>query len=71
MEGFLSNAPGITDLFFNEVEKCRNAIKETDSISTPEEFHSHIRSLFDSHNLGKQFDQALAKLTAYQGLKLY
>ncbi|OQY51370.1 MAG: hypothetical protein B6230_05100 [Desulfobacteraceae bacterium 4572_89] len=71
MEGFLSNAPEITDLFFNEVEKCRNAVDETDSINTPEGFHAYIRSLFDAHDLGGQFDRALAELMEYQGLKLY
>jgi len=71
MEGFLSNTPEITDLFFNEVEKSRNAVEETDNIHTPEGFHAHIRSLFDAHDLGQQFDRALAGLMEYQGLKLY
>jgi len=71
MEGFLSNAPEITDLFFNEVEKCRNVVEETASINTPEGFHAYIRSLFDAHDIGRQFDLALAELMEYQGLKLY
>lgn len=71
MEGFLSNAPGITDLFFNEVEQCRNAVTKTKNINTPEGFHAYIRSLFDAHDLGRQFDQALAGLMEYKGLKLY
>ena len=71
MEGFFSNAPGITDLFFNEVEKCRNAVDENGDINTAEGFHVYIRSLFDTHSLGRQFDQALAELMEYQGLKLY
>lgn len=71
MEGFLSNAPGITDLFFHEAAKCQNSIEETDHMNTPEGFHDHIRSLFESHNLGQQFDRALASLMDFQGLKLY
>ena len=71
MEGFISNAPGITDLFFNEVGKCRNAMEETAGINTPEGFHAYIRSLFETHNLGRPFDHALAELMEYQGLKLY
>jgi transcriptional regulator with XRE-family HTH domain len=71
MEGFLSNAPEITDLFFNEIEKCRNAVDETDSLHTPEGFHAHIRALFDTHGQGRQFDRALAELMEYQGLKFY
>jgi hypothetical protein len=71
IEGFLSNAPGITDLFFNEVDKCRKATKETQGINTPDGFCAYIREVFDSHGVKKLFDAALAQLMAFQGLKLY
>ncbi|MGM0393559.1 MAG: hypothetical protein ACQEQ5_03925 [Thermodesulfobacteriota bacterium] len=62
IEGFLSNAPGITDLFFQEVEKCRMAARQTDGPNTPQEFHDYIRGLFVSHGMGSAFDRALAEL---------
>ncbi len=71
MEGFLSNAPGITDLFFNEIEKCRKAVPDTTKINTPQGFHLYIRSLFDTHNLGRQFDRVLTGLMDFQEFKLY
>jgi hypothetical protein len=71
IEGFLSNAPGITDLFFQEVEKCRIAARQTDGLNTPQEFHDYIRDLFVSHGMGPAFDQALADLMETPGLKFH
>ncbi|HKJ97397.1 MAG TPA: hypothetical protein VJ959_00605 [Desulfotignum sp.] len=71
IEGFLSNAPGITDLFFHEVEKCRTAARHTDDINTPEGFHDYIRSLFVFHGMGPAFDQALSQLMDIPGLTFH
>ena len=71
IEGFLSNAPNITDLFFNEVGKCRAAMEETGAIHTPEDFHAYIRALFDAHGQAGHFDRVLAELMDVQALTLY
>ncbi len=71
IEGFLSNAPGITDLFFSELDNCRTATKDTEQINTPEGFHTYIRGLFDRHGAAKLFDDALDELMGFQGLKLH
>lgn len=71
IEGFLSNAPGITDLFFNEVENCRKAAKKNDALNTPDGFRRYIHELFNRHGVGDLFEKALSDLMAFQGLKLY
>ncbi|WDP92157.1 MAG: hypothetical protein HUN04_21525 [Desulfobacter sp.] len=62
LEGFLSNAPSITDLFFKEVEKCRAGMDESQAVSTPEGFAGYIRSQFELHGVGELFDRALSPL---------
>jgi hypothetical protein len=71
IEGFLSNAPGITDLFFQEVEKSRTAARQMEDPNTPQGFHDYIRGLFISHGMGSIFDQALAELMETPGLKFH
>jgi hypothetical protein len=67
----LSNAPGITDLFFHEVEKCRIAATQTEEINTSEGFRDYIRSLFAAHGMGEIFDQALSQLMENSGLTFF
>lgn len=71
IEGFLSNAPGITDLFAHEVDKCRTAARETEDLGTPDGFRGYIRGVFDAHGLGETFDRHLDELMAFQGLRLF
>ena len=71
IEGFLSNAPGITDLFFSEVDKCRMATEETREINTADGFCTYVRDLFDHHGVKSLFDAALAELMVFQGMKLH
>lgn len=71
IQGFLSNAPGITDLFFQEVEKCRTAARQTEEPNTPQGFQNYIRDLFVSHGMGEAFDQALGELMDTPGLKFH
>lgn len=71
LEGFLSNAPGITDLFFHEVKKCRMAATQTEEINTPEGFRNYIRSLFAAHGMGEFFDQVLAQLMKKPSLTFF
>ena len=69
--GFLSDAPGILDVFFNEVEKYRTGVDQADNITASKRFYSYIKKMFDAYNLGSQFDNALAHLMDYPGFKLY
>ncbi|MCG8639995.1 MAG: hypothetical protein MI862_09665 [Desulfobacterales bacterium] len=71
IEGFISNGREITDLFFNEVENCRQASKMNSGINTPEGFWRYIQDLFNRHGVGGLFEKALSDLMAFQGLKLY
>lgn len=71
IEGFFSDAPGITDLFRSEVEKCRLAIDGTEEINTATGFAAYIRKLFDGHGLAARFDAALDPLMAVPGMTLY
>jgi hypothetical protein len=71
IEGFLSNAPGITDLFFQEVEKCRTAARHTEKINTPDGFHSYIRSLFALYGMAGPFDLAMAQLMETPELRFH
>jgi len=70
LEGFLSDAPGITDLFLKEVEKCRAGLDETQAISTPEGFADYIRSQFKLHNALNLFDPVLDELMKNPGVDL-
>ncbi|MBU4129876.1 MAG: hypothetical protein KKF12_03560, partial [Proteobacteria bacterium] len=71
IEGFLSNAPGITDLFFSEVDKYRVATEGTREFNTPEGFCAYIRGVFDYHGVKNLFDVALAQLMDVQGMNLH
>lgn len=71
LESFLSDAPGILDVFYNEIESCRNAVDTTDGRDTPEGFHQYIRSLFDRYGILPQFDTALTRLMESSDLTLY
>lgn len=71
IEGFLSNAPNITDLFFHEVEKCRAVMVEKGAIRTPEDFHVYIRALFDTYGQARHFDRVLDDLMKVPSLIFY
>ncbi len=71
LESFFSDAPGILDIFKNEVESCKNAIETEENIDTPEGFHSFIRSLFGRYGIESEFDTALSELMASPELKLH
>ncbi len=71
LQSFLSDAPGITDVFFNEVERSRSAADQEDAIHTPDGFHAYIRERFGDHGLESVFDTALAGLMDSRELKFY
>lgn len=71
LESFLSDAPGILDVFYNEIESCKHAVDTSHQRDTPEGFHQYIRSLFDRYGILPQFDRALAGLMESPSLTLY
>ena len=71
LEGFLSDAPGILELFYKEIDYCRAAVDRTDHVDTPEGFHGYIRSLFSAYHIESHFDKALSSLMTVPKLKLY
>lgn len=71
IEGFLSDAPNITELFLKEVDKCRAGLDETEAIGSPEGFAEYIRSQFDLHKVLSLFDRELDVLMAQKELVLH
>ena len=59
IEGFLSDAPGITEIFATEIEKYRDGLKEAEAVSSPEDFSDYIRAQFTLHNLTDLYDRTL------------
>ena len=71
LKSFLSDAPGILDIFYNEINYCRNVIETSNAMDTPDGFHFYIRSLFSLYGIESEFDTALSYLMTYPELKLY
>jgi hypothetical protein len=71
LESFFSDAPGILDVFKNEVESCKNAIETSENLDTPDGLHAYIRSLFAKYGIESEFDVALSSLMASPELKLH
>ncbi|HCY85051.1 MAG TPA: hypothetical protein DHV36_07945 [Desulfobacteraceae bacterium] len=64
IEGFLSDAPGITEIFAMEIDKYRDGLAEPEAVTTPEGFADYIRSQFALHGLTGLFDRTLETLMA-------
>lgn len=71
LESFLSDAPGVLENFFNEINNSKNAIETLDAMDTPAGFHSYVRSLFSEYDLESGFDSALSSLMDHPELRLY
>jgi transcriptional regulator with XRE-family HTH domain len=71
IEGFLSDAPNITELFFKEVDKCRDGLDETHAVASPQGFADYIRSQFDLHRALPLFDRELQALMDDHDLVLH
>lgn len=71
IEGFLSDAPNITELFLKEVDKCRDGLDENEAIASPAGFADYIRSQFDLHKVLPLFDKELDTIMAQEGLVLH
>ncbi|MCG8634016.1 MAG: hypothetical protein MI863_09320, partial [Desulfobacterales bacterium] len=71
IEGFLSDAPGVTDLFLKEIEKCRSGMDETQAIVTPRDFADYISAQFDLHGVRDLLDRALVPLMESPDLVLH
>ncbi len=71
LESFLSDAPGVIDIFLNEIKSSKNAIETSDGLDTPDGFHIYVRSLFSQYGIEHGFDAALSALMDYSELKLY
>jgi len=71
LESFLSDAPGILDIFYGEIASCRKAIETANGMDTPDGFHSYIRSLFSEYGIEPEFDAALSSLMDSPELKLH
>ena len=71
IQGFFSNAPGITDLFTTEVDHCRESAHLSPELNSPQGFHNHIRKGFACHGVEETFDRALAELMADPELRLH
>ncbi|MEH0020339.1 MAG: hypothetical protein V6Z89_11830 [Desulfobacter sp.] len=71
VEGFLSDAASITDLFLKEIEKCRSGDYEAGAASSPEGFADYIRSQFRLHGVADLFENALGSLMSDPGMTLH
>ena len=71
IQGFFSNAPGISDLFMAEVDYCRTSAGQNPDLNTPDGLATHIRNLFKIHGVVSLFDRALDSLMARPGLILH
>jgi hypothetical protein len=71
LEGFLSNDPLMLDIFYNEIENCRNAVDKENALETAEGFHEYIRALFNKYGFQNKFDAALSGLMTTQNFILY
>ncbi len=71
LESFLSDAPGVLDIFLNEINSSINAIETCDGMDTPDGFHIYIKSLFSQYGIEAGFDTALSFLMDDPELKLY
>ena len=70
IQGFFSNAPGITDLFLAEVDHCRQASAQLPQLNTAQGFVDHIRARFDHHGVRPLFDRAFDQLMAQPEMTL-
>ena len=71
IQGFFSNAPGISDLFLAEVDYCRASASQDPDLNCPEGFADHIRKQFTAHGVDALFDTALTPLMDQPELVLH
>ncbi len=67
LESFLSDAPGIVDVFLNEVERCKEGVEmepmeEKSALSAATHFHQFILDIFIQHGLGDLLETKLKKI---------
>ncbi len=71
VQGFFSNAPGITELFLAEVDHCRAAARALGELNTARGFTDHIAQKFGHHGVGPLFAEALERLMAQPEMVLF